>query len=236
MDNNNNNKQPERTIWGRRQNRPIKGVRADAMRDILPQIEIAQDLLTKDTSLTAKKLFNNDKETWLEIGFGGGEHVIGLLKKNPTINMIGAEPFKNGMANFTKNLNQADISRTKVIMDDAMTVVKSLADNSISRLYILNPDPWHKKRHHKRRIINNENLTEFARILKPTAQLIMTSDVPYLTEWMHTHTYKHQSFTWDATSCKDWLEMPKDWITTRYQIKGAKGAKKMSYLFFTCDK
>ena len=230
----NNPAPPEqRKVWGRRQSRPLNITRAKAMEEIFPQIEIDKATLTQDHALSTTALFGNDNETWMEIGFGSGEHVIGLLDQSPKINMVAAEPFLNGMAAFVKDLPKSHIPRTRVLMDDAMMLASSLQENSINKLYILNPDPWHKKRHYKRRIVSSDNLDVFAKILKSGGELIMTSDVPDLADWMITHAFNHPDFTWQATSQADWSEKPKNWITTRYETKGAKGAKKMCYLLFT---
>ncbi|MFP4312764.1 MAG: tRNA (guanine(46)-N(7))-methyltransferase TrmB [Alphaproteobacteria bacterium] len=124
------------------------------------------------------------------------------------------------------------LSNIRVHMDDAVQLCRSIADQSLDGIYILNPDPWHKKRHHKRRIVRPETLDIYARILKPGGQLVMSTDVPYLADWMITHAYNHPAFEWSAQSCKDWQNKPSDWVTTAYEGKGAKGAKKMCYLFF----
>ncbi len=221
-----------RRVWGRRKNRPLNPQRQSAMDDLYPKLSVMNSNLQQDASLQPNNLFNNHAPSWMEIGFGNGEHIIGLLEQNPEINLLGAEPFLNGMAAFLKDLPEALEPRVRVIMDDAMLLATSLADQSLERLYILNPDPWHKARHHKRRIVNASNLDVFARILKPGGQLIMTSDVPDLAEWMFTHAFKHPAFEWNAKNHQDWTQAPKDWLPTRYEVKGAKGAKKMSYLFF----
>lgn len=170
----------------------------------------------------------------MEIGFGSGEHVTALLSQHRDHHFIAIEPFINGMSNFLKDIepDKAAQVRTRVYMDDALKLVRSLAPSSIDRLYILNPDPWHKTKHHKRRIVRPETLDEYARILKPGAELILSSDVPDLSEWMFTHTFNHDSFKWTATCADDWRVAPENWIETRYAVKGAKGADQMSYLIF----
>ena len=170
----------------------------------------------------------------LEIGFGNGEHLAEMMRRNPTHNFIGAEPFKNGMTAFLKEINddKLPLDNIRVHMDDAIPLVKSLAPNSIDEIYVLNPDPWHKTRHHQRRIINQSNLDEFSRIMKKGATLIMTTDVVNLIEWMVTEASLHPDFEWTATKADDWRVAQKDWIPTRYETKGAKGADHMNYLFF----
>lgn len=220
-------------VYGRRQGRPLNPARKEAFERLMPKIGISSDDLTENASLCPSSLFDKEHNaTWLEIGFGAGEHVKALMEQHRDIGFLGAEPFLNGMTSFLKSLDPEDETQVRVLMDDAMMLVRSLKDNSLERLYILNPDPWHKKRHHKRRIVNPDNLDEFARVLKPDSQLIMTTDVPYLAEWMCTAAVNHPAFRWTAKSATDWKKAPTDWIPTRYEVKGAKGADQMCYLFF----
>jgi tRNA (guanine-N7-)-methyltransferase len=224
----------QRGVWVRRQNRGLNPQRQSAMDSVYPHIAIDESFLLSDASLAPSSLFDKPEfPVWMEIGFGGGEHVIGLLEQNPDINIVAIEPFVNGMAAFVKDLPQSFEPRVRVYMDDAVMLARSLADDSVERIYVLNPDPWHKARHHKRRIVRSETLDIYARILKSGGQLIMSSDVPDMVEWMVTHTFNHPAFEWQAECAQDWSTPPEDWITTRYEVKGAKGASKMSYLFFT---
>lgn len=223
----------EKRVFGRRLGRPLSTLRQRAIDDILPPLEITEDMLARTEQLTAKDLFPATvKETWLEIGFGNGEHLSGLMRRHPENGYIGAEPFINGMSAFLLDIENEPQDRIRVLMDDAMLAVEALADQTLDGIYILNPDPWHKKKHHKRRIVRAENLAQFARVLKPGGQLVMSTDVPYLAEWMVTEAMNCPSFAWTANNASDWRTPPKDWITTRYEVKHAKGADKMVYLIF----
>ncbi len=189
--------------------------------------------LTEKADLAPEEIFGfNPPALWLEIGFGNGEHLAALMEKHPRDGFIGAEPFINGMAAFLKIIKEHPHDRVRVLMDDAMLIVNSLADTSLDGIYVLNPDPWHKKRHHKRRIVSRKNLDAFARVLKPGGTLIMSTDVPDLAEWMVTQAAMHPSFEWTAEKADDWRQTPSGWITTRYEEKGAKGAKRMAYFIF----
>lgn len=171
---------------------------------------------------------------WFEIGFGSGEHLIGLMRQHPEVYMIGAEPFINGMANFLQALAESKLPEThiRVWMEDAILLAERLPDQSLERIYVLNPDPWPKKRHHKRRIINQENLTTFARILKPGGLLVMSTDVADLADWMVTEASRHPDFNWTAQRADDWRIMPADWIPTRYESKGKAKGRQQIYLMF----
>jgi tRNA (guanine-N7-)-methyltransferase len=221
-------------FYGRRSGRKLNKVRKEIFESFLPRLRLSEDQITKDATLDPRSLFKSEAdETILEIGFGNGERLANMIRRHPEHNYIGVEPFINGMTAFLKDISvHENLDNIRVHMDDAIPVVKSLTDNSIDRIYVLNPDPWHKTRHHQRRIINQDNLSLFSRILKPGAQLIMSTDVPNLIEWMVTEASMHPDFEWTATKADDWRIAREDWIPTRYETKGAKGADHMNYLFF----
>ncbi len=172
---------------------------------------------------------------WLEIGFGAGEHLSALCRRNPQTGYIGAEPFINGVAALLKDV-QADempIENLRILHGDAMKLALSFTPASLDGIYVLNPDPWPKKRHHNRRIIRPDTLDVFARILKSGGALIMSTDVDDLAEWMVTHASNHPAFTWTARTKADWQIMPEGWIPTRYEQKGITAGRKQTYLIFT---
>lgn len=201
--------------------------------ELLPLLSIPEEDLTESATLSPSSLYDKKfDQYWLEIGFGSGEHLSALMRRHSETAYIGCEPYVNGMSAFLKDIEGDSHSNIRVHMDDAVMLCNSIEDQSLDGIYILNPDPWHKVRHHKRRIVRPETLDIYARILKSGGQLIMSTDVPYLADWMITHTVNHGAFEWSAESCKDWQIPPEDWVTTAYEVKGAKGAKKMCYLFF----
>ncbi len=221
----------KRSLFGRRQGRALKGERLMAYEKILPQIEIPKDKLKPNTS-PATFFDQPFKEYWLEIGFGHGERLAEEIQEKPETAFLAAEPFKNGIADFTNTIQNHDLSNIRTLEDDGMILARNIAHQSLDGIYILNPDPWHKTRHYKRRIINQENLDVLANILKPNAKLILTTDVESLANWMCIQTSNHSAFQWMATKKQDWSKRPKNWIATRYEQKGAKGAKKMTYMIF----
>jgi tRNA (guanine-N7-)-methyltransferase len=222
-----------KSIYGRRQGRPLSKERRDALDVGLTKYQIPAPLLTQDSKLNPTELFNlSPQQIWLEIGFGSGEHLLELSQKHTTYAYLGAEPFINGMSYFLKHYERSSAGNVRVLMDDGMILAKSLSSRSIDGIYILNPDPWPKTRHHKRRIINADNLAIFSDILKPSGQLVLSTDVPDLAEWMVTKTINCKEFKWTAKSKNDWLVPPEDWISTKYEQKNAKGAQVMTYLFF----
>jgi tRNA (guanine-N7-)-methyltransferase len=221
-------------FYGRRSGRKLTSVRQNILDTLLPDIGIPEDEITKDGSLAPSSLLKIKPDRLvLEIGFGNGERLAEAIKQNPSTGFIGAEPFVNGMSSFLCDIKAQDtLKNVCAYMDNAIPLVKSFMDKSFDEIYILNPDPWHKTRHHNRRIVNQKNLDHFARILKSKGKLIMSTDVEPLAEWMVTEAMKHPAFKWTAKCANDWRQPPSGWISTRYETKRAKGAGKMNYLVF----
>ncbi len=165
----------------------------------------------------------------LEIGFGDGARLAADMRANPQDAFLGVEPYVNGMANFLKILHEdPDIPRrVRVVMADGLSLVHRLAPSCLDAVYILNPDPWPKVRHHKRRVVQAGSLDAFARVLKVGGVLIMTTDVTDLAEWMADKATTHPLFTGGAR------HKPEDWIPTRYEEKGKAAGRTQTYLSFT---
>ena len=170
--------------------------------------------------------------TWLEVGFGNGEFLSRMCQDRPDIRFIGCEPFINGIAALLASLDKP-VDNLCIWDDNARILIDALPDQSIDRVYLLNPDPWPKSRHAKRRFVQPESLDDIARILKPGGLFIMSTDVKDLAEWMHAHTWAHEAFEWTALSQDDWLTPPEDWPLdkTRY-MKKALGGETIYWLKF----
>ena len=223
----------KKRVFGRRLGRPMSASRQDVLEELLPQLTLDLKDLKEDGSLDPVSLFNKKKDIVLEIGFGNGEHTQMMMAQKPDRNYIGVEPFINGMSMFLKSIKDMSHDNIRVWMDDAVMLCRSLKSESISTIYILNPDPWPKKKHHKRRIVRAETLAEYHRILKPGGKFIMATDVDALAEWMAMETVNHGGFEWEAQSSKDWYTMPEGWfLTTRYAAKGVEAGRKETYLLF----
>ncbi len=214
--------------------RPLGKERAHAYEKIMPVVSIPLETASGTRNLHPSSLFKKKcKEHWLEVGYGNGEHLVALMEKYPEVGMIGIEPFINGTAALMQHLEHRDTSNVRSFMDDAVLLIDALEDQSIERLYLLNPDPWPKKRHAKRRFLQTSTLDQISRVLKPGGQLFACTDVAALAEWMLTQVINHPDFVWTANNSKDWQNPPDGWAsTTRYREKGAKAGRKMTYLVF----
>ncbi len=210
-------------------------MRQKALDELLEKLSFPETVCTAAEQIAPSAYFPQAFErTILEIGFGDGDHLAGMMKMHPDTGFIGAEPYINGMSAFLKQIEEENLNKEqiKVWMDDAIRLIQYFDDACLDQIYVLNPDPWPKARHHKRRIISQENLDVFARLLKPKGQLIMTTDVDDLAEWMVTEASNHSAFEWTASSKRDWQTPPQNWIATKYELKGKRAGRKQSYLIF----
>ncbi|NQV48601.1 MAG: tRNA (guanosine(46)-N7)-methyltransferase TrmB [Rhodospirillaceae bacterium] len=171
-------------------------------------------------------------DIWMEIGFGGGEHLAGQALAHPEIGFIGCEPFVNGVASLLSLVDAGGIGNIRVYDDDARPLLNSLPDASIGRVYVLFADPWPKKRHHKRRFIGAENLGRLARVMKDGAELRFASDHSEYVGWALERLSQHPDFDWTARSAVDWRQPPADWTPTRYEQKALNGGQRCTYLSF----
>lgn len=172
------------------------------------------------------------RDVWLEVGFGGGEHLAWQAEHNPGIGIIGAEPFVAGMAKLLSRISSASARAgdIRVYPDDALDVIEALPDACLGRVFILFPDPWPKTRHHKRRFLSVEMLDRLARVMREGAELrFATDDNGYLV-WALERLQAHAAFAWTAQSPADWRARTPDWPETRYEAKALHG--KPVYLRF----
>ena len=214
-------------MFGRRKGRPLRARKAQLMQTLLPQLQIA---LSGKAALDPKKLFSHrPREIWLEIGFGGGEHLTAQAAQHPDKGFLGAEPFINGIAGLLDHIDKQKLSNVRIFPDDARALLDALPDHSIDRCFILFPDPWPKKRHAERRFIGPENLQHLARILKPDAELQLATDDAKLVHWMIEHLDANEDF---APALKPSEKPPTSWIPTRYEQKALKSGRKPVYFSY----
>lgn len=171
------------------------------------------------------------KPVWLEIGFGGGEHLVHQASNNPDIGIIGAEPYINGVAMLLGKIRQAEVENLAVHPGDARDLFDVLPEQSISRAFLLYPDPWPKKRHHRRRFVTPEHLEPLAQVMKPGAILRVATDIPdYVRQTLEE--VPKAGFDWLGERPSDWRDPWDDWISTRYEQKALREGRVPHYLTF----
>ncbi|MDG1286234.1 MAG: tRNA (guanosine(46)-N7)-methyltransferase TrmB [Rickettsiales bacterium] len=203
--------------FGRRKGRALPEYKQELLDELMPKLFPVLD---------------EDRETWLEIGFGGGEHLLELAKNYPERHIIGAEPYLNGIAKLLTELAETSITNLSVIPDDVRPWLKTLPEASLDGVYLLFPDPWPKTSHHKRRILNTALLDLIAKVLKPHGVLRIATDHVDYSAWMMEHLLPHPSFKWKVESHKDWHEPFSDWKQTRYQQKTTQQGRLPIFLEF----
>jgi len=181
-------------------------------------------------NLNLEALFGG-KDVWLEVGFGGGEHMVHQAVQNPDVGIIGCEPYINGVAMLLGKIREAGAENIKVHPGDARDMFDVLPDRSLSRAFLLYPDPWPKKRHHRRRFVTPEHLEPLSRKLKPGAIFRVATDIEDYVRQTLEQVPRH-GFEWLAEKPEDWREPWSDWISTRYEQKAFREGRTPHYLTF----
>lgn len=207
--------------FGRRKGRRLR-VGAQSLYDtLLPELLIRPPLKLEAA-----------REYWLEIGFGGGEHLAHIAATHPDVQMIGCEPYVNGIAGLLSQIDEQALTNIRLYTDDARDLLAGMPEASLSRAYILYPDPWPKARHHKRRLIQKPLLDALAHALKPGAELRIATDWSDYTTWILERLLIHPDFTWTASKADNWQQPWGGWIPTRYEQKARREGRNSSYLIF----
>lgn len=181
--------------------------------------------------LDLKALFGS-KPVWLEIGFGAGEHMVHQAVQNPDVGIIGCEPYINGVATLLGKIRKAGADNLSVHPGDARDMMDVLPEGSIDRAFLLYPDPWPKKRHHRRRFVTPEHLVPLAKCLKSGAIFRVATDIPdYVRQTLEQVTTMDE-FEWLAEGPNDWRNSWPDWISTRYELKALREGRTPHYLTF----
>ena len=214
-----------RRLYGRRKGPRLSAHQQSLIDTLLP--ELALDLRE---GADPRTYFPNAEKVWLEVGFGGGEHLLMQAQAHPNVGLIGAEPYESGVAKLLSKLESAPGSNLRIYMDDARDIIDALPGASIARVFILFPDPWPKTRHYKRRFVQMDILDEVARVLEGGGELRFASDDAHYLNWTLERLCAHPAFEWTANRAADWKVRPADQPQTRYEAKALHGPP--AYLCF----
>ncbi len=230
-------------FYGRRQGRRIRKAKSTLLKAFLPKLSISNNQKLSKDSLFSYPV----KQICLEIGFGNGEHLAGQALRNPENGYIGAEVFKNGVANLLSiitGIKEGDNlpekiellpeykDNIRIFSDDIRLLFKQIPDNFLDKIFVLFPDPWPKKRHADRRFINQENLKEISRILKKGGILRVATDHKIYKGWTLRQLHENPNFRWTARCGNDWKHEPRDWVQTKYQRKAIREGRRAVFLDF----
>ena len=196
------NETPPQRLHGRVKGKALRRHQAELLVELLPKL--ALDPTQPWRSLS--DLFSAPmRETRLEIGFGGGEHLVEAATREPDVGFIGCEPFVNGMAKLLARIEERGLNNIRLHQGDAAEILDWLPDASLARVYLFYPDPWPKRRHRKRRFVSPENLSKLARVMTRGAELRFATNVDDYAGWTLARLRGRDDFSWTARSAKDWL-------------------------------
>ena len=224
---------PWRNFYGRFKGKTLRPTQIEYLENDLDALSpgpISVEENPDRTGLDMSAIFDG-KPVWLEIGFGGGEHLVHQATQNPDVGIIGCEPFINGVAMLLGKIRDADARNIRVYPGDARHLFDVVPEGSIDRAFLLYPDPWPKKRHHRRRFVTAEHLEPLARVLKKDAIFRVATDIPDYVRQSLQEVPK-AGFEWLAEGPEDWRTSWGDWISTRYEQKALREGRTPHYLTF----
>jgi len=217
-------------FFGRRHGKGLRPAQAAALESGLARYRID---LARPAPADLASLFGADVSALrLEIGFGGGEHLLHEAASHPDTGFIGVEPFVNGMAKLMAAVERGPLANLRVYDDDATRLLDWLPAASLDGIDLFYPDPWPKKRHWKRRFVNKANLDRFARVLRPGGRFRFASDIAGYVDWTLLACRAHNAFAWQAAEARDWNEPYPGWPGTRYEAKAIREGRRPAYLTF----
>ncbi|MGB5560005.1 MAG: tRNA (guanine(46)-N(7))-methyltransferase TrmB [Paracoccaceae bacterium] len=224
---------PRRNFYGRRKGKTLRNSQRTYLDEDLAEIspgpvdwQVNPDRVPLDMAARFR-----GKPVWLEIGFGGGEHLVHQAALHPEVEIIGAEPFINVVAMLLGKIRDAGLSNVAIYPDDVRDLFDVLPDGSIDRAFLLYPDPWPKKRHHRRRFVTPEHLQPLARVMAPGAIFRVATDIPDYVRQALEEVPK-AGFEWLAEGPSDWRAPWHDWTRTRYEAKALREGRVPHYLTF----
>ena len=221
---------PHRNFYGRRHGKTLrqsqKGYLADDLGTLRPR-GITLDENPARTPIDPAAIFGDDRPVWLEVGFGGGEHMVAMAARYPEIGIIGCEPFINGVAMLLGKIRAAGVTNVSVHPGDARDLMDVLPDASVARAFLNYPDPWPKARHHRRRFVTPEHLVPLYRVMAPGAEFRVATDIPdYMRQTLEE--VPKAGFTLVSDGPVAW----EDWHSTRYEQKALREGRVPHYATF----
>lgn len=219
-----------RAFFGRRKGRPLRAHQAALFDTLLPQLALD---LTRPAPHGLRTLFPEPiEEVCLEIGFGGGEHLLAEATTNPRAGFIGCEAFANGMAKMLAGISAARSTNVRLHFGDATELLSWLPPASLARLDLLYPDPWPKRRHWKRRFVQDASIAALARVLRPGGQFRFATDIADYAAWTLARLLRAPDFVWTAERADDWRRPWPGYSGTRYEAKAVREGRAPCYLVF----
>jgi len=219
-----------RAFFGRRKGHKLRPHHARLIATLLPRLalDLSEPAPAKLNSLFPVAV----SEVRLEIGFGGGEFMIAQARQSPHTGFIGVEPFVNGMAKALSAIESGKLQNIRLHFDDALNLIDWLPKNALARIDLIHPDPWPKRRHWKRRFVQDAMVARLARLLRAGGEFRFVTDIADYTDWTLRHLLRSAEFEWTAQCADDWRKPWPGFIETRYHAKAARDARVSCFLIF----
>jgi tRNA (guanine-N7-)-methyltransferase len=218
------------SFFGRRKGHRLRAHQADLIDHLLPHL--ALDITAPAPSSVAELFDPAAEAVRLEIGFGGGEHLVAEAQHFPQTGFIGCEPYVNGMAKILAQIEAHNIGNIRLFAGDAAELLQWLPPQSLARIDLIHPDPWPKRRHWKRRFVQDATIAAMARTIRPGGEFRFVSDIDDYCAWTLWHLLRSSDFRWMAERADDW-RLPWDGYTmTRYGRKAEREGRVANYLRF----
>src|SRR4051795_1097755 len=220
----------ERAFFGRRKGHKLRQHQAELINHLLPRLALAID---REAPADARAIFAPAAEdVRLEIGFGGGEHLAAEAQNFAATGFIGCEPYVNGMAKILTQIEAHNIANIRLFAGDAAELLAWAPRDALARIDLIHPDPWPKRRHWKRRFVQDATVTAMARVLKAGGEFRFVSDIDGYCAWTLAHLSRSPEFIWTAERACDWRQPWPDYTRTRYGAKAEREGRRATYLCF----
>ena len=218
------------SFFGRRKGHKLRVHQADLIEHLLPRL--ALDIADPAPCSPTEWFDPPASEVRLEIGFGGGEHLVAEAAAFPSHGFIGCEPYVNGMAKILVQIEAREIGNIRLLAGDAAELLAWLPPRSLARIDLIHPDPWPKRRHWKRRFVQDTTIAAMARALEPQGEFRFVSDIDDYCAWTLSHLLRSDDFVWTAERAVDWRQPWDGYTMTRYGRKAEREGRKATYLRF----
>jgi tRNA (guanine-N7-)-methyltransferase len=218
------------SFFGRRKGHKLRAHQADLIDNLLPHL--ALEIGTPAPARLTELFDDGIDNVRLEIGFGGGEHLIAEAQAFPATGFIGCEPYVNGMAKILTRIEALNIGNVRLFAGDAAELLAWAPARSLKRIDLIHPDPWPKRRHWKRRFVQDATVAAIARILLPGGEFRFVSDIDDYCAWTLSHLMRSPDFAWLAERAIDWRQPWPHYTMTRYGAKAEREGRKAAYLRF----
>jgi tRNA (guanine-N7-)-methyltransferase len=218
------------SFFGRRKGHKLRVHQADLIEHLLPRL--ALDIADPAPCSPTEWFDPPASEVRLEIGFGGGEHLVAEASNFPSHGFIGCEPYVNGMAKILVQIEAREIGNIRLLAGDAAELLAWLPPRSLARIDLIHPDPWPKRRHWKRRFVQDTTIAAMARALEPQGEFRFVSDIDDYCAWTLSHLLRSDDFVWTAERAVDWRQPWDGYTMTRYGRKAEREGRKATYLRF----